>query len=181
MGDCGTPTMTPCGAYNCKGTVCGTMCGADTDCQTGNYCKAGACVAQGGYGAACSASDQCTSGHCWASSCAGVGDVANGVGSGPQVTAPGSCAGAPGSLIAAADAVCNTAHPGTHWCTLADYSGTGSYHADACASNWFQFNGNVTCNGGGWYTDEEMGCGMTFPSPPFFVGFGATHEVDCCN
>jgi hypothetical protein len=69
MGTCVAGTATSCGLYACNGggTACDTMCAADTDCASGNYCMGNACVAQLANGTACTTNDQCLQGLCSAS------------------------------------------------------------------------------------------------------------------
>ena len=62
-----TPPTLSCAPYAiCSGTGCGTTCGADTDCVSGDYCTGagGACVPKKTQGTACGGDHECQNSAC---------------------------------------------------------------------------------------------------------------------
>jgi hypothetical protein len=111
----------------CNGAVCGTTCGSDGDCASGNYCNTttSTCTGQVAKGQACTANDQCASNSCLGGYCC----------TSPCVTA-GSC-GASGCASVSGQCL----YPGT---------------SDAPASLQTQGDcQQVVCNGSGGTTTEN--------------------------
>jgi hypothetical protein len=155
----------------CVQCVFNGNCGVGTVCDTMGDAQESTCVA-------CNVNSDCHSGACDAHICA-AGNWLSPNDAGPMVLAP-ACGG---SLIAVANAACAAAYAGSHWCTVNDANGTGTYHTAACAANDFQFNGGVTCAGNEWSTDIGLTCvgGVVMPAVQPYFAVGTEHEVDCCN
>ncbi len=107
-GSCPVPTTTPCGAYNCRGTTCGTTCTHNAQCSTGNACNAsGQCVPQIGAGQACTLNSQCPSAQCLGGFCCASTCLTNG-GCGALACVDGSGACIYPGAGCVADSVCQS-------------------------------------------------------------------------
>jgi hypothetical protein len=155
----------------CTAANAAACTGATKVCDTTGDAQANTCVQ-------CNGNADCATGACDAHAC-DAGNFVSPPGNGPMVTAP-ACTG---NLVAVANAACAAAYPGSHWCTVNDINGTGTYHSSACAANFYQFDGGVTCSGTQWSVDEASGCtnGVLAYAVQPYVMAGSQHEIDCCD
>jgi hypothetical protein len=72
MGVCQVGTSRSCAPNACAGSSCGTMCGSNSDCQTGFLCEGGICRNKRPQGMACTSASQCATGYCADGICCGT-------------------------------------------------------------------------------------------------------------
>jgi hypothetical protein len=70
-GACKAATTQSCTPYTCNGTACRAACAADADCVAGMVCTAGSCGKKR-LGQICGASSECDSGNCVEGVCCGA-------------------------------------------------------------------------------------------------------------
>src|SRR6185295_18973782 len=63
-GVCQPGTSRSCAPNLCKGDSCGSVCSAQTDCQSGYFCDNGTCTVKRPPAAPCTTALQCATGFC---------------------------------------------------------------------------------------------------------------------
>jgi len=91
-GACGSVSPVSCNGYACSGTVCGTSCGSDAQCQADSYCSGSLCVPLLALGKTCTRSAMCASAKCAPYN---VDVDQDGYGSAATATVCGPASGAP--------------------------------------------------------------------------------------
>lgn len=156
-GVCQAGTSRSCAPNACAGSSCGTVCAADTDCQTGFLCEAGTCQNKRSMGAACTSAKQCATGYCADGVCCGTPctegcyacNLASAVGTCtpvPEGADPGRDCPAEAAATCGRAGGCNgrgacSLHGAGTPCAAAVCSGASEFAARAC-------NGAGQCTGG---------------------------------